>query len=80
MAVAGRVRAGLTRPIEVEGLALMVDASIGVATYPEHGTDAETLMQHADVAMYHAKSARSGCEVYTPERDASSLERLALLG
>ncbi|HEX5621842.1 MAG TPA: diguanylate cyclase, partial [Solirubrobacteraceae bacterium] len=80
MAVASRVRSALERPLEVEGLALMVDASIGVATYPEHGTDADALMQHADVAMYHAKAARTGCEVYTPERDASSRDRLELLG
>jgi len=80
VAVASRVRTALERPLEVEGLELMVDASIGVATYPEHGTDADALMQHADVAMYHAKAARTGCEVYTAERDASSRDRLALLG
>jgi diguanylate cyclase (GGDEF)-like protein len=80
MAVASRIRAALESPLEVEGLALMVDASIGVATYPEHGTDADTLMQHADVAMYHAKASRTGCEAYTPERDASSRDRLELLG
>jgi diguanylate cyclase (GGDEF)-like protein len=80
VAVASRVRRALERPLEVEGLELMVDASIGVATYPQHGTDADALMQHADVAMYHAKAARTGCEVYTPERDASSRDRLALLG
>jgi diguanylate cyclase len=80
LAVAARVRTALEQPIVVEGLALMVDASIGVATYPQHGGDAEALMQHADVAMYHAKAARTGCEVYTPERDASSRDRLALLG
>jgi diguanylate cyclase (GGDEF)-like protein len=80
LAVAARVHAALERPIDVEGLALMIDASIGVATCPDHGADAGALMQHADVAMYHAKASRSGCEVYTPERDASSRERLALLG
>jgi diguanylate cyclase (GGDEF)-like protein len=80
LAVAARIRNALERPIDVEGLALMVDASIGVATFPLHGNDAEALMQYADVAMYHAKAARTGCEVYTPERDASSRDRLALLG
>jgi len=80
LVVAAGVRAALEVPIDVEGLALMVDASIGVATCPEHGTDAEALMQHADVAMYHAKASGGGCEVYTPERDASSRDRLALVG
>jgi diguanylate cyclase len=80
LSAAGRVRRALERPIDVEGLALMVDASIGLATHPQHGKDAEALMQHADVAMYHAKASRTGCEVYTPERDESSRDRLALLG
>jgi diguanylate cyclase (GGDEF)-like protein len=80
IAVASRIRIALERPVDVEGLALMVDASIGVATYPDHGLDADALMQHADVAMYHAKAARTGCEIYTPERDASSRDRLSLLG
>jgi diguanylate cyclase len=80
LTLAARVRKALERPIEIEGLELMVDASVGVATHPEHGDDAEALLQHADVAMYHAKAARTGCEVYTPARDASSRDRLALLG
>ena len=80
LTLAARVRKALERPIEIEGLELLVDASIGVATHPEHGDDAEALLQHADVAMYHAKAARTGCEVYTPARDASSRDRLALLG
>jgi diguanylate cyclase len=80
VAVASRIRSALERPVDVEGLALMVDASVGVAAYPDHGSDADALMQHADVAMYHAKAARTGCEIYTPARDASSRDRLALLG
>jgi diguanylate cyclase (GGDEF)-like protein len=80
LAVATRIRHGLERPVDVEGLALMVDASIGIATFPEHGTDAEALLQHADVAMYHAKAARTGCEIYRPDRDESSRDRLALMG
>jgi diguanylate cyclase (GGDEF)-like protein len=79
-AAAARLRAALDRPFEIEGLSLMVDASVGIAVHPEHGNDAETLLQHADVAMYQAKGARTGCEVYRPERDAHSRDRLGLAG
>ena len=53
---------------------------MGVALYPEHGTDGPGLMQRADVAMYSAKALRSGVEVYRPESDSHSLDRLGLLG
>ena len=48
--------------------------------FPEHGDDAETLMQRADVAMYQAKAARSGHAFYERERDRHSRERLELIG
>ena len=45
------------------------EASIGIALYPEHGADAETLLQRADVAMYVAKSERTGLALYAAETD-----------
>jgi EAL domain-containing protein (putative c-di-GMP-specific phosphodiesterase class I) len=58
---------------------LEVEASIGVAVFPEHGMTVDPLMQHADIAMYLAKEARSGVEVYEPERDEHSADRLGML-
>ena len=46
----------------------MVNASIGVALYPEHGRTAETLLRHADVAMYQAKGSPSRVVFYESER------------
>ncbi len=62
--VAKRVRVNLSRPIEVNGHRIDVGASIGIALFPEHGQDAETLMRRADVAMYAAKRSRGGHAVY----------------
>ena len=51
-----------------QDLTLEVGASIGIALFPTHGHDADTLIQRADVAMYEAKSGYSGHAVYSPSR------------
>jgi len=61
-------------------LTLDVRASIGLALFPEHGTDADSLMQRADIAMYVAKGAKRGYEVYSSQADKYAPERLALIG
>jgi diguanylate cyclase (GGDEF)-like protein len=60
-------------------LTLEIGASVGIALFPEHGDDAVTLLQRADVAMYAAKAARTGPQVYAPERDSNSIRRLSLV-
>jgi diguanylate cyclase (GGDEF)-like protein len=77
---AAGIAAALAGPILVDELTLEVGVSAGIALSPEHGSDAETLLQHADVAMYAAKAGRSGAVVYSPERDSYSPRRLALAG
>jgi EAL domain-containing protein (putative c-di-GMP-specific phosphodiesterase class I) len=61
-------------------LKLDVQASIGIAVYPEHGSDADTLLQRADVAMYMAKQDKTGYIVYDPKDDKHSPHRLTLMG
>ena len=51
------------------GGTLDVGASIGIAMWPDHGDDAVTLLQRADVAMYAAKATQDGVDVYDPNRD-----------
>ena len=77
--VADKIRHALNQPFIVHGLTLDVRASIGIAMYPDHGKDVETLIQRADIAMYLAKSAKTEVEVYTSERDQYSPSRLALV-
>ena len=60
--VASKLIAAVSQPYEIEGQAVSVTISAGVALYPVHGEDAETLMKSADLALYEAK--RSGKNVY----------------
>jgi diguanylate cyclase (GGDEF)-like protein len=78
--LANRLIAALADPFEVEDLRLHVDASVGIAIFPEDAEDADTLLQRADVAMYVAKDERSRVELYSSERDVHSRRRLRLLG
>jgi predicted signal transduction protein with EAL and GGDEF domain len=64
----------------VGDIALHIDASVGIAMFPDHARDALGLLQRADVAMYEAKRMRTGHEVYLSSRDRHSRERLALIG
>ncbi len=57
MRVAHKLLEAITTPMRIQGLALHVSASIGVAVYPEDGTDTDTLVSAADGAMYRAKHA-----------------------
>ena len=62
-----------------EFLTLPLLASVGVAVFPDDGTDAETVIKHADVAMYRAKEkGRNIVQVYTPVLNAAVTTRLAI--
>jgi diguanylate cyclase (GGDEF)-like protein len=64
--VAGKVRAILRKPFLVDGIEIYVSASLGISSYPADGDDAETLLKHADVAMYSVKDAgRDGYARYS---------------
>jgi diguanylate cyclase (GGDEF)-like protein len=69
----------LAQPIVIGGLAMEVEASIGIAIFPEHGEDVETLIRHADVSMYVSKNTHTPI-VYASEYDQHSLTRLILIG
>jgi diguanylate cyclase (GGDEF)-like protein len=79
-AVADALREALRAPFAMDGIQLRVAASIGIALFSEHADTADKLLQQADIAMYEAKAAHTGTQVYARERDTNSRENLALIG
>jgi diguanylate cyclase (GGDEF)-like protein len=77
--VARKLRKALEEPFTIHGLALQIEASVGIALYPDHGDDVHSLLQRADVAMYVAKEQPGGCEIYAKDRDDYSPDRLTML-
>ncbi len=78
--VVQKLCAALEAPFLVEGYPLHVEASIGAALYPAHGSNSLTLLRRADVAMYKAKQGHEGYALYDARYDQYSPRRLALLG
>ena len=79
-AVAERLRGALHRRFEVQGVALDLEASVGIALSPWHGTDVEELLRNADIAMYVAKEVKAGAVLFIPEEHTTGRTRLTVLG
>jgi len=62
----------------LNGIAVMVDISIGISIYPQHGDTAEELLQHAEVAMYMCRKQKREYTFYTPRLDTHGLDDLLL--
>jgi diguanylate cyclase (GGDEF)-like protein len=78
VALAHRIADALRDPFELEEMVVDVQASVGIALFPEHGHGVETLLQKADVAMYRAKETRSNVALYDERHDHHSPAKLAL--
>ncbi len=77
--VARRILAGMSEVFILTGQELFVTPSIGIATFPDDGEDADSLIKHAEVAMYHCKHrGRNTYEYYSTEMNIRSLEQLKL--
>ncbi|MBC3766849.1 putative bifunctional diguanylate cyclase/phosphodiesterase [Neptunicella marina] len=66
------------QPVNIDGIYLEVSLSIGISTFPLHGTSSEALISRADIAMYSAKRNRLGLAHFDPAQDAGTVERLKL--
>jgi diguanylate cyclase (GGDEF)-like protein len=78
--LARRIQAALDQPIDIDGQAVDVGCSIGIARCPAHGDDPSLLLRCADVAMYTAKHEKSGFAFYDARFDLHRAEHLSLLG
>jgi diguanylate cyclase (GGDEF)-like protein/PAS domain S-box-containing protein len=66
LAAAGKISAAFAHPFGILGHELLACASVGIALYPDHGRDVATLLRNADQAMYAAKAAASGPQLFRP--------------
>ncbi len=78
--VAAQVGAALKTPVELDGYALEVSASIGIGMTQAGADDADTLLRHADVAMYVAKRSGTEWATYAPEQEQNTPDTLAMIG
>jgi diguanylate cyclase (GGDEF)-like protein/PAS domain S-box-containing protein len=78
---ADKILAALGAPHHVKGHDLQITASIGIGVYPDDGTDAETLVKNADIAMLNAKdNGRNNYQFFKPDMNEHALERQSLEG
>jgi diguanylate cyclase (GGDEF)-like protein/PAS domain S-box-containing protein len=76
--VVEKVQREVAETFTVDGVPLEIEASAGVALFPEHGADVDLLLQRADVAMYVAKESGAPFAIYDPDEDTYEPGRLAL--
>ena len=79
MAVAQRIAKSFELPLAFDDQTVDLSASIGIACWPAHADDADTLLSRAEVAMYAAKSKTTVMQLYDPALDSSSAQTLSLL-
>jgi diguanylate cyclase (GGDEF)-like protein/PAS domain S-box-containing protein len=76
---AERFMDAMTSRFVIQGHSLSIGCSLGISIFPEHGADSETLIKHADAAMYSAKDGgRNNFQFFTADMNAQAVERLTL--
>ncbi|MGY2897061.1 diguanylate cyclase domain-containing protein [Deinococcus sp. UYEF24] len=77
--VARRLQDALTRPVDLDGLAVTVGCSIGISVSPQDGTEVEVLLRHADLAMYETKKeGKNAVRFFIPAMNTAVRARLML--
>jgi diguanylate cyclase (GGDEF)-like protein len=76
--VAKKIEIAMKRYFNISDNHLIISGSIGIAMFPEHGSTAESLLQHADVAMYQAKNEGTHIALYSADKDANSMQSLEI--
>ncbi len=77
--IANKILFEISRPIDINAHELFITASLGIAVYPNDSHDPQTLLEHADTAMHHAKqNGRNGYQFYTANMNMMATEQLLL--
>jgi diguanylate cyclase (GGDEF)-like protein/PAS domain S-box-containing protein len=77
--LAEKITRTLKQPFYVDGHELYVSASIGIALYPQDGITIDSMIKHADVAMYHVKGqGKNGYQFYSDEMNVPYVKKLSL--
>ena len=77
--IANKITETITTPFVINDQMINIGISIGIVNYPDDGTDAKTLLQHADIAMYHAKKNRLHYAYFDSDLDINDQHRLTLI-
>jgi len=77
--VVNRVRQAVEKPFVVDDVPVAVEATVGLALFPDHAANIDDLLQKADVALHAAKAGKLDWQLYEPSADANSRPRLTLL-
>ncbi len=78
--IVDRILKSFEDPVPISGIQLDVTAAIAEACHPDHGSDARTLLQRADTAIYEAKASSRLFATYDPDADPHKPERLTMMG
>ena len=78
-AVAARVAAAFEVPLALDDQNVDLSAGLGIACWPDHASDGDSLLSRAEVAMYVAKRRTAGAQLYDPSLDNGSAQTLSLL-
>ena len=74
-----KILSSLNRPFFIDDIELRIGISIGISIFPNDGSDAETLLKNADIALYHAKDrGKNTYQFYDPVINTRTLERVRL--
>ncbi|MDQ5916258.1 MAG: hypothetical protein QG584_2152 [Pseudomonadota bacterium] len=75
--IAGNILQSLAKPYQIENQGLNTTASIGIAIFPQDGSDAASVMKNADTAMYSAKACdRNNFQFFSPSMNRAAMDRL----
>jgi diguanylate cyclase (GGDEF)-like protein len=78
--ISQKISEAVEEPFMIEGHNVNVSISIGIAMYPEHGMDSESLILYADTAMYDAKRNGVIYAIFNPAQDRTTFNRLVMIG